>query len=146
MDTKEFLQGKKMVGQEPIHPALVHLPVRFVDWTPSFSTLFPSVAPLITQWFRLLSGASLAVWRRPFWPYRSASRIGGELKEKPASKLGLIHAGLNSIVAVIFLVNFFLRLSDLTIALHVTVAQLILTIVGDIVLLVSGFHRRADGL
>lgn len=138
MDTKEFLQGKRWWG-EPIHPALVHLPVGL--WVGALVFDIISIcgpannAMAQTAFWCIVGGLVSAILAIPF----GLADWWGIKKEKPAYKLGLIHAGLNTVVFLIFLANFFLRLPHLTTIAHITIPQLILTIVGDAILLVSGY-------
>ncbi|HWB53322.1 MAG TPA: DUF2231 domain-containing protein [Tepidisphaeraceae bacterium] len=129
---KEFLQGKGWWG-EPIHPAMVHLPTGL--W---FSALVFDIISfgtgnyfvVQTAFWCLLGGCISAILAMPFgivdwWDIK---------KKKPAHRLGLLHAGINAIAFGIFVADMALRIANFKTLAHVTVLQLILSIIGNIFL------------
>jgi uncharacterized membrane protein len=134
---KRILQGRWL--GHPLHPALVHLP----------AGLWP--AALV---FDVLSFTSL---RGPATVLASFACIAGGLlgallaaptgladwldikPDKPARKLGVYHLALNLIVTALFALNLLLRWDDVRIADRASVLQLVLSIVGVVILAVSGY-------
>jgi uncharacterized membrane protein len=134
---KDFLQGKWL--GHPLHPALVHLP----------TGAFP--AALVLDLISRAGDGSDAAVLASFWCIAiallgvlAAAPTGladwaGIKKGKPAWTIGLIHAGLNVLVALIFLINLILRFDTWREDRAVGDLPLALSIVGNVILLVSGW-------
>lgn len=127
------MQGKATIGGHPIHPMLVPLPIGFF------------VGALICD-------IILAFTHNPFWPQMSVVLLGfGIVGALLAALFGFVdygtapmsaeakttatrHMVLNLLAVVIFAVAFWLRLGD-----NVSTIGIILTVVGVVVLGVSGY-------
>ena len=127
------MQGKATIGGHPIHPMLIPLPIGF---------FVGALVCDIILWFT----------HNPFWPQVSVVLIGfGIVGALLAALFGFIdygtapmsdaakstatrHMVLNLLTVVIFAVAFWLRLGDNT-----STAGIVLTVVGVIVLGVSGY-------
>jgi uncharacterized membrane protein len=127
------MQGKATIGGHPIHPMLVPLPIGFF------------VGALICD-------IILAFTHNPFWPQVSVVLLGfGIVGALLAALFGFVdygtapmsaeakatatrHMALNLLAVVIFAVAFWLRLGD-----NVSTIGIILTVVGVVVLGISGY-------
>lgn len=134
---KDFLQGKWL--GHPLHPALVHVPTALWPAAMGFDLL--SVAGIggndmvRTSFYAILVGllAVLAVVPTGVADWSEIKR------EKPAWKIGLYHMILNLIVAILWAINLGLRVDTLGVDTRVSTAQLMLSIIATLLLLVSGY-------
>ena len=138
MNAKEFLQGR-VWWREPIHPAMVHLPVGL--WVSGLIFDIINVcrpgnhAMVLTSFWCIVGGLVGALLAIPFgvadwWDIKS---------DKPAHRLGILHLSINGVVWLIFVIDFAIRVGYVANATTVSISQLILTIVGDVLLLISGY-------
>jgi uncharacterized membrane protein len=127
------MQGKATIGGHPIHPMLIPLPIGFF------------VGALVCD-------IILAFTHNPFWPQISVVLIGfGIIAALLAALFGFMdyftapmpddvkatatrHMVLNLLVVVIFAIAFWLRSSD-----NVSTAGIVLTVIGVLILAVSGW-------
>jgi uncharacterized membrane protein len=136
---KKFLQGKWL--GHPLHPAVVHVPTGLWPAAVIFDILSHIMGdPVATNvmvrlaFWSLLVGLVTVLVAAPtgladWWEIK---------KERPAYTIGLIHAGLNVLVAVIVLVSVVLRWGD-THQPATGVWPMVLAIVGVLILSVSGY-------
>jgi uncharacterized membrane protein len=137
MTIKDLLQGKWL--GHPLHPALVHVPTGLWPAALVFDLISffgPGSAGLVRASFWCVCGgllvalaaipAGLADW----WDIKPG---------KPARKLGWWHMGLNAIVFGLFFAGFCTRIAHGLSAVHVDPASLLLCLVGDAILFVSGY-------
>jgi uncharacterized membrane protein len=134
---KDFLQGKWL--GHPLHPAVVHLPTAlwpaalFFDLL-SYTRWGGNVAVQIS-FYAVLLGVIFAALAVPFgvadwWDIR---------KEKPAWKIAVFHMLLNSIALAVWSLNLGLRASFYQNASQVPLLPLVLSILGVLILAVSGY-------
>jgi uncharacterized membrane protein len=133
---KEFLQGKWL--KHPLHPILVHIPTAL--WPAAL--LFDVLANLRNDnalvqaaFYMVLFGWVVALLAIPagladWWDIKPG---------KPARRLGVYHMVLNIAATVLWGVNLLLRLGDLPTATSVGAPPLTLSVVGTLILLVSGY-------
>jgi len=132
-----FLKGKWL--GHPLHPILVHIPMAM--WPGAL------IFDLLSQW----GIGGNAVVRLSFYAIAFglvASLLAvptgildwsGIKKEKPAWKIGLYHMTLNLVVALLFAINFGLRLQIYREATQVDGMPLLLSIIGTAILIVSAY-------
>lgn len=134
---KEFLQGRWM--GHPLHPAMVHVIVACwpaallfdglsqfgIGGVPMVRTAFVAIALGL-----LLTLAAVPSGLADWWDIKSG---------RPAWRLGLYHLVLNVITAILFAVNLGLRLGDAWNAAITPRVPLLLSIVGVLLLLISGY-------
>ena len=133
----EILQGKWL--GHPVHAAVVHLPLALwigaavVDALALFGVTSETLARL--AFYAVIVGFAGALVAVPtgiadWLPVKPG---------KPARKLGLAHMLLNFTAAGIFAVNLFLRAKELDSPSPITTAVALTSIVGALVLVVSGY-------
>lgn len=134
---KAFLQGKWL--RHPLHPALVHIP----------TALFP-LALVFDILTRLDAGGNAMVRAATYAILFGLLAIPPAIptgfadwwdikKERPAYRIGLIHAGLNGVAAVVWLTNLVWRWGERNTVDETATGPLVLSIVGSAVLAVSGW-------
>lgn len=135
---KDILQGKPF--GHPLHPLLVHLPTALWPTALVFDIISytrggtdPSLT--LTSWWCLLVGLVAAAAAIP----AGVADWTSIHRERPAWKVGLIHAGLNTIVFGLVIANFVLRCLNGPAEPSVTGTQLALSIISVILLLPSGY-------
>jgi uncharacterized membrane protein len=137
MSVKEFLQGTWF--KHPLHPMLVHIPTALWPAALLFDILttlgIGGNALVRTSFYAILFGLLVTVLAVPtgiadWWDIK---------KEKPAWKLGLYHMALNLVAAVIWAINLALRGGPALEAASVATLPLILSMVGTLLLFVSGY-------
>lgn len=135
MKLVEFLQGKWL--GHPLHPALVHLPVGgwvvacvldVVSWFGGGGELTERIALWCVG--AALAGAVVAV-------APGVADWSQIKKEKPAWKLGLYHMALNLVAAIVWALNFGLRLSAS--ADGGALPVLVTSLIGTLLVLVGGY-------
>lgn len=134
---KKLLQGRWL--GHPLHPALVHIPTGLWPAALLFDGL--SVAghggnALVRASFACIAGGLLAV------PLAVPTGLAEwvEIKPgRPARRLGIYHLVLNVIATAVFALNLLLRWHDFGDASSVTAVQLTLTVIGVLILGVSGY-------
>ena len=133
----EILQGKWL--GHPAHPALVHIPLGL--WLGAcvldIAIACGARAAVLPQlaYYAVLVGllGTLVVVPTGIADWASIKR------ERPAWKLGLYHLLLNAAAAAVWLINFFLRRECLHTGEPVTGLILALSIIGALLLVVSGY-------
>jgi uncharacterized membrane protein len=105
---KDFLQGKPL--GHPLHAFLVHLPMALWPTALAFDILAyvrhdNDLSLTLTAWWCILVGLITAAAAIP----TGIADWTGIRPGRPARKLGLLHAALNSAVFALFIVNFTLR-------------------------------------
>jgi uncharacterized membrane protein len=137
VSVKEFLQGT--LFKHPLHPMLVHIPTALWPAALLFdilTTLGIGGNGLVrTSFYAILFGLLVTVLAVPtgiadWWDIK---------KEKPAWKLGLYHMVLNLVATVIWAINLALRGGSALEAASVATLPLILSMVGTLLLFVSGY-------
>ncbi|HEY0068567.1 MAG TPA: DUF2231 domain-containing protein [Chloroflexia bacterium] len=133
---KEFLQGKWL--KHPLHPILVHIPTAL--WPAAL--LFDVLANLRSDnalvqaaFYMVLFGWGAALVAIPagladWWDIKPG---------KPARQLGVYHMVLNITATVLWGINLLLRLGDMPTATSVGALPLALSVVGTLILVVSGY-------
>jgi uncharacterized membrane protein len=133
----EMLKGR-FLGH-PLHPIFAHLPMALWPAALVFDLLVFFGAggnPMVrTAFFAILGGLIAAL------PAVPAGVIDwGEIKkERPAWKLGLYHMMLNLLATILWAINFGLRLGTFREAAEITAAQLTLSVLGTLIVVVSGY-------
>lgn len=137
MNLTEILQGKWL--GHPAHPAIVHIPLGLwlgaclIDILLICGVSEPSLARL--AFYAVLLGLIGALLVIP----TGIADWSSIKKEKPAWKLGLYHMLLNVAATIVWAVNCILRYRTLDDPQPVTAALLTLSILGSLLLLVSGY-------
>jgi uncharacterized membrane protein len=133
----DLLKGKWL--GHPLHPLLVHVPMAVWPAALLFDLLSRAGvggnAMVRTSFFGIAIGLAVALLAVP----TGVADWSGIKREKPAWKIGLWHMVLNAVVLILFAINFTLRLGTYREAAIVTVAPLILSIAGTLVLVVSAY-------
>jgi uncharacterized membrane protein len=132
-----FLHGKWL--NHPLHAAVVHVPVGL--WPAAF--LFDLLSrwgiggnPIVKLSFYAISLGLLSL----VLAVPSGIADWGKIKkEKPAWRLALYHMALNLVVALLFAVNFGLRVHDFRSATTVETAPLLLTAIGVLLLIPAAY-------
>ena len=134
---KHILQGRWL--GHPLHPALVHLPTGLWPAALLFDAMsFSEVGhnALVRASFACIAGGLLGA----LLAIPTGLADWAEIKPgKPARRLGLYHMGLNAIGASLFALNLWLRRETVTDADSVSAGQLTLSVLGVLILLVSGY-------
>jgi uncharacterized membrane protein len=135
---KDILQGKPL--GHPLHPLLVHLPTALwptalVFDVISFARKDGDISLTLTSWWCLLVGLVAAAAAVP----AGIADWTTIHRKRPAWKIGLLHAGLNTAVMGLVVANFILRCIRGPAEPSVTVAQLTLSIISVLLLLPSGY-------
>jgi uncharacterized membrane protein len=137
MTLKGLLQGKRI--SHPLHPALVHIPMGLWPAALIFDliTFFgPSCPPLVHASFWCICGGILGAL--PAIPTGLAD--WWDIKpDKPARKLGLLHAGLNTIVFLLFLAGMCMRIVAGLDRDRVDLVSFVLCFIAVVLLLISGY-------
>src|SRR4051812_17760386 len=132
---KHILQGRWL--GHPLHPALVHLPTGLWPAALLFDVLSRAgIGGLATPRasFACIAAGLLAA----FVAIPTGLADWSDIKPgRPARRLGVYHMGLNLIVTALFVVNLLLRWHHF--AVPTSVVQLTLTLVGVLILFVSGY-------
>lgn len=137
MKLVEILQGKWL--GHPLHPALVHMPVG--AWLAAF--IFDVVARVGAApgvcarlaLYLVAAGLLLALVAVP----TGIADWSGIKREKPAWKLGLFHLLGNALAALVWCVNFGLRLQTLHAAEPIGTPVLVTSLAGVVLLLGSSY-------
>ncbi|HBY95534.1 MAG: DUF2231 domain-containing protein [Ardenticatenaceae bacterium] len=133
---KDFLQGKWL--KHPLHPIFVHIPTALWPAALVFDILsrlgVGGNAVVRTSFYGILLGLLAALFAIP----TGLADWSDIRREKPAWKIGLYHMSLNLIVTVVWAVNLGLRLGPALDATAVPNTPLVLSILGTLLLLVSG--------
>ena len=134
---KDFLQGKWL--KHPLHPILVHLPTSLWPAALVFDVLgimgIGGNASVQAAFYAILFGLGAALLAIP-----AGLADWLDIKpEKPARQLGLYHMVINISATVLWLVNLLLRWNDVGTATQVGTLPLALSIVGTLLLVVSGY-------
>ena len=133
----DFLQGKWL--GHPLHPILVHIPTALWPAALVFDLLswfgVGGNALVRAATYAILVGLVVAV---------AAVAAGiadwsGIKRERPAWKIGLIHMLLNLAVIIVWAIDLYLRWGTRDVAARVGTIPLLLSLVGTLVLLVSGY-------
>ena len=132
-----FLKGNWL--GHPLHPILVHIPMAM--WPGAL------IFDLLSRWG--IGGnamVQLSFYAIAFGLLASLLAVptgildwSGIKKEKPAWKIGLYHMTLNLVVALLFAINFGLRLQTYREATKVEDTPLLLSIIGTVILIVSAY-------
>jgi uncharacterized membrane protein len=134
---KRILQGHWL--GHPLHPALVHLPAGLWPAALLFDVLsFTQFGgrPTVVASFACIAGGLIGAILAA--PTGLADWL--DIKPgKPARPLGVYHLVLNLVVTALFAINLALRWHDFRTARHVSVVQLVLSIIAVIILAVSGY-------
>jgi uncharacterized membrane protein len=134
---KRILQGRWL--GHPLHPALVHLPAGLWPAALLFDGLsfihFGGNATVVASFACIAGGLLGAILAAP-----TGIADWIDIKPgKPARKLGVYHMVLNLMVTALFGLNLFLRWDHFRSAERVSVTQITLSIIGIIMLSVSGY-------
>ena len=134
---KSFLQGSWL--GHPLHPALVHLPTALWPAALVFDVLSRTTDDpeifLRTSFTCIAAGLVVALLAVP-----TGIADWLDIKpEKPAWKLGLLHAGLNATIAVLWVISLFIRWEHWDSGWPIRTLPLTLSIVANGLLLVSGW-------
>jgi uncharacterized membrane protein len=133
----DFLQGKWL--GHPLHPILVHIPTALWPAALVFDLLswfgVGGNALVRTATYAILAGLVVAVAAAP----TGIADWSGIKRKRPAWKIGLIHMLLNLAVIIVWAINLYLRWGTRDVADQVGTIPLLLSIVGTLVLLVSGY-------
>jgi uncharacterized membrane protein len=134
---KRILQGHWL--GHPLHPALVHLPAGLWPAALLFDVLsftrFGGHATVFASFACIAGGLAGGLLAAP-----TGLADWLDIKpEKPARKLGIYHMVLNLIVTALFALNLLLRWDGFRTADRVSMVQLILSVLGVIILAVSGY-------
>jgi uncharacterized membrane protein len=134
---KGFLQGRWL--GHPLHPALVHLPTALWPAALLFDLLsltdLGGPIPVQISYYAILTGLVVAL-------VAAAAGLAdwADIKpDKPAKKIGLVHMVLNLSVVALFALNLWLRAQLPTTTDTVPLSLIGLTLVADLILLVSGY-------
>lgn len=136
IDAKDVLQGKSW-WMGPVHPAIIHLPVGLWSGALVFDIIAMCApgnnAMVQAAFWCIVGGCVAAIIAMPFgladwWDLKSFER---------AHRLGLYHMGINALALIIFLLDFALRVGHITTATSISIPQLIVSIVGNIVLWIA---------
>ncbi len=133
----DLLKGKWM--KHPVHPIIVHVPM----------AMWPSalIFDLLSQWqiggnamvrlsfYAIIFGLVASLLAVP----TGVLDWSGIKKEKPAWKIGLYHMMLNLIAALLFAINFGLRMQDFREATTVARIPLGLSVIGTGLLIGSAY-------
>jgi uncharacterized membrane protein len=134
---KDFLQGKWL--GHPLHPILVHIPTALWPAALVFDLLswfgVGGNALVRAATYAILVGLVVALAAVP----TGIADWSGIKRERPAWKIGLIHMLLNLAVIIVWAINLYLRWGTRDVADRVGTVPLLLSIVGTVVLLVSGY-------
>jgi uncharacterized membrane protein len=134
---KDFLQGKWL--GHPLHPILVHIPTALWPAALVFDLLswfgVGGNALVHAATYAILVGLVVALAAVP----TGIADWSGIKRERPAWKIGLIHMLLNLAVIIVWAINLYLRWGTRDVADRVGTVPLLLSIVGTVVLLVSGY-------
>jgi uncharacterized membrane protein len=134
---KSFLQGKWL--RHPLHPVFAHLPVGLwptallLDIFSQFGIGGNTVVRLSLYCILFGLAATLMAVPTGIADWMDINR------NKPAWKMGLYHMALNAFAAVLFAVNAGLRWSNFATATKVAQAPFVLTLVGVVVIFISGY-------
>jgi uncharacterized membrane protein len=133
----DFLQGKWL--GHPIHPILVHIPTALWPAALVFDLLsrlgIGGNAMVRTSAYAILLGLVVAV--AAVAP--GIADWSGIKRERPAWKIGLIHMLLNIAGIVLWAINLALRWGSRDDAAMVGAGPLLLSVIGTLLLLVSGY-------
>ncbi|HSL42718.1 MAG TPA: DUF2231 domain-containing protein [Anaerolineales bacterium] len=132
----EFLQGKWL--KHPLHPALVHIPTAL--WPAAFvfdllSLIYSDNTLVQMAFYAILIGLIVALLAIPTG-YADWTDIR---PEKPAWKLGLYHMILNVFISILWGINLALRWQTYQTMISVPAAQVALSALATLLLLVSGY-------
>jgi uncharacterized membrane protein len=132
----EFLQGNWL--KHPLHPALVHIPTALWPAALVFdllSTIYEDNVFVQLAFYAILIGLIAAVFAVPTG-YADWTDIR---REKPAWRLGLYHMILNVFVSILWGINLALRWQAYSSISSVPAAQVALSALATLLLLVSGY-------
>jgi len=134
---KSLLQGKWL--GHPLHPALVHIPIGLFPMSLLFDLLSRGGgggnALVQTSFYCITLGLIVSL-------LAAATGLADWLDikpDKPAYRIGLWHMGLNALMVVIWAINLGLRWPDFRSESRVATMPLILSVVGTVILVVSGY-------
>ena len=131
----DFLKGKWL--KHPMHPILVHVPMAMWPGALIFDLLSRwNGNPMVRlSFYAIIFGLLAALLAVP----TGVVDWSGIKKTNPAWKLGLYHMILNLVVAVLFAINFGLRVHTFQDAGVVTGTPLLLSIIGTVLLIGSAY-------
>lgn len=137
MSLKEFLQGAWL--GHPLHPAIVHLPTGLWPAALMFDVVSrfgdASNAAVVAALGCVVIGLAAALVAVP-----TGLADWVEIKpEKPARTLGWWHMGLNVAVAAPMVISLILRLRDGLDTVRVSMPALLLCLIANALLMVSGY-------